>query len=42
MWELTDKLANGLLNRGIKKGDHVPFLISNRPAFIWSWFAYPK
>jgi crotonobetaine/carnitine-CoA ligase len=42
MWELTSRLATGFLNTGIKKGDHVAIVLSNRPEFIWSWFALAK
>lgn len=42
MWKITNMLANGFLKKGIKKGDHVSIILSNRPEFIWSWFALAK
>lgn len=42
MWKITNRLANGFLKKGIKKGDHVSIILSNRPEFIWSWFALSK
>lgn len=42
MWKITNSLANGLLKKGIKKGDHVAVILSNQPEFIWSWFALAK
>ncbi|MCS0671335.1 AMP-binding protein [Cytobacillus firmus] len=42
MWKITNRLANGFLKKGIKKGDHVSIILSNRPEFIWSWFALAK
>jgi carnitine-CoA ligase len=42
MWEITNRLANGFAKQGIKKGDHVSIILSNRPEFIWSWFALAK
>ncbi|MBT2689785.1 AMP-binding protein [Bacillus sp. ISL-47] len=42
MWKITNRLANGFLKSGIKKGDHVSIILSNRPEFIWSWFALAK
>lgn len=42
MWEITNRLANGFLKQGIGKGDHVAIILSNRPEFIWSWFALAK
>lgn len=42
MWEKTNRLAHGFANIGISKGDHVALIVSNRPEFIWSWFALSK
>jgi carnitine-CoA ligase len=42
MWQITNRLANGFIKQGIKKGDHVSLILSNRPEFIWSWFALAK
>ncbi|MEH7253167.1 AMP-binding protein [Neobacillus niacini] len=42
MDEHTNRLANGLLKLGIKKGDHITVIISNRPEFLWTIFAIGK
>jgi crotonobetaine/carnitine-CoA ligase len=42
MWELTSRLATGFLSLGIRRGDHIAIVLSNRPEFIWSWFALAK
>lgn len=38
----VNRLANGLLHLGIKKGDKVNVHLSNCPEFIFSWFALSK
>jgi len=40
--EHVNKLANELLDLGIKKGDKVNIHLSNCPEFIFSWFALSK
>jgi carnitine-CoA ligase len=36
--EMTSRYANGFLNLGIRKGDHVALLLGNYPEFFWaSW-----
>src|ERR1041385_3357218 len=36
---LTDRLASGLLQRGIKPGDRVALLFTNSPALVFCYFA---
>jgi crotonobetaine/carnitine-CoA ligase len=42
MWDITNRLAQALLDMGICKGDRVAIIMDNRPEFIWSWFALSK
>src|SRR5215471_5334318 len=39
---LVNTLANALLDLGIRKGDRVCLLMTNRPEFIVSWFALAR
>src|SRR6266700_2122116 len=39
---LVNAFANALLDLGIRKGDRVCLLMSNRPEFIVSWFALAR
>jgi acyl-coenzyme A synthetase/AMP-(fatty) acid ligase len=39
---ITNKLANGLLKTGIRKGDKICVMMTNRPEFLYSWFAINK
>ncbi|MDB5078493.1 MAG: 4-coumarate--CoA ligase family protein [Chloroflexi bacterium] len=39
---LTNSFANALLGLGIKQGDRVCILMTNRPEFIISWFAVAR
>lgn len=40
--EQANILARGFLDLGLKKGDHVAFLMPNHPDFITAWFALAK
>ncbi len=40
--EISNRIGNGLLSLGIKKGDRVTMLIPNRPEFIYAWFGLMK
>lgn len=42
MDELTDRLAAGLLDLGVKKGDRVGIFIPNTPQFVTAYFAILK
>jgi acyl-CoA synthetase (AMP-forming)/AMP-acid ligase II len=39
---LVNAFANALLNLGIRKGDRVCLLMTNRPEFLISWFALAR
>ena len=39
---LTNRVANGLADLGVTKGDFVGILLPNCPEFIFSWFALTK
>lgn len=39
---LTNSFANALLQLGIKQGDRVCILMTNRPEFVISWFAIAR
>jgi len=39
---LVNAFANALLDLGIRKGDRVCLLMTNRPEFIISWFALAR
>ena len=39
---LTNRVANGLTDLGVSKGDFVGILLPNCPEFIFSWFALTK
>lgn len=36
---ISQKIAKGLQDQGVKKGDKVALMMSNRPEFLFSWFA---
>jgi crotonobetaine/carnitine-CoA ligase len=38
-WETVNRVANGLLSLGVKKGDKVAILLPNRLEFPYSWLA---
>lgn len=40
--ERASILARGFLDLGLKKGDHVAFLMPNHPDFLSAWFALAK
>ncbi|RMG55750.1 MAG: long-chain fatty acid--CoA ligase [Acidobacteria bacterium] len=40
--DITDRLANGLTRLGIRKGDKVCLLLSNRPEFVYVFLGVPK
>jgi len=40
--EKSNRLANGLLKRGIKKGDHIAVWMNNRPEYLELFFAAAK
>lgn len=40
--EMANKLVNGLLDLGVKMGDHVALLLENGPECFISFFAIPK
>ncbi|MCL4558924.1 MAG: long-chain-fatty-acid--CoA ligase [Deltaproteobacteria bacterium] len=40
--DISNRIGNGLLSLGIKKGDRVTLLIPNRPEFIYAWFGLMK
>jgi long-chain acyl-CoA synthetase len=42
MSELTDRLAGGLAELGVKKGDRVGILLPNTPQFVMAYFAILK
>ena len=37
-----NRIANGLLHLGVKRGDKVCLLLFNSPEFLYSWFAANK
>src|SRR4030042_732151 len=37
-----NQAANGLLGMGVKKGDRVCLMLSNRPEFLYGWFGLAK
>jgi crotonobetaine/carnitine-CoA ligase len=37
-----NQMANALLELGVKKGDRVALLLSNRPEFLYAWFGLAK
>lgn len=40
--EITDQVAAGLIERGIKPGDHISIVIPNHPNFHFAWFGALK
>ncbi len=40
--DISNRIGNGLLSLGVKKGDRVTMLIPNRPEFIYAWFSLMK
>jgi crotonobetaine/carnitine-CoA ligase len=38
----VNQAANGFLEWGVKKGDRVVLLLSNRPEFLYAWFGLAK
>ncbi len=40
--DLSNRIGNGLLTLGIKKGDRVTVLVPNRPEFVYTWFGLMK
>ncbi len=42
MDEVSNRVGNGFLSLGVKKGDRVTLLIPNRPEFIYAWFGLMK
>jgi len=40
--ELSNRIANGILDLGIQMGDHVALLLENGPEIFISYFAIPK
>jgi carnitine-CoA ligase len=36
--ENSARVANGLRDLGVRRGDHVALLLPNLPEFLWSWF----
>ncbi len=40
--DISNRIGNGLLSLGIRKGDRVTLLIPNRPEFIYAWFGLMK
>ena len=40
--EKVNKVANGLIRMGIKKGDKVALIMENCPEYIYTWFALSK
>ena len=42
MNEITDRLAAGLADLGVKKGDRVGIFMPNTPQFVMAYFAILK
>lgn len=42
MNQLVNKVANGLLQLGVKKGEKVGIMLPNCPEFVYSWFGSNK
>jgi len=40
--DISNRIGNGLLSLGIKKGDRVTLLIPNKPEFVYAWFGLMK
>jgi len=40
--ERTNRVANGLVKMGVKKGDKVAIAMENCPELIYTWFALSK
>lgn len=40
--EISNRLANGLAAAGIRKGQHVAFMMDNKPEVLWLFFAVAK
>lgn len=40
--QISNKIGNGLVSLGVKKGDKAAMLIPNRPEFIYAWFGLMK
>lgn len=40
--EISNRLANGLAAAGIRKGQHVAFMMDNKPEILWLFFAVAK
>lgn len=40
--EVSNRVANAMLDFGIKKGDHVAIMLPNRPEYICAWFGINK
>lgn len=40
--ELSNRLAHGLAAAGVRKGQHVAFLMDNKPEILWLFFAVAK
>ncbi len=40
--EKINQAANGFLSAGVKKGDRVALMLSNRPEFLYAWFGLAK
>ena len=38
----VNQAANGFMELGVKKGDRVVLLLSNRPEFLYAWFGLAK
>ncbi|MBI2736335.1 MAG: ATP-dependent acyl-CoA ligase [Rhodospirillales bacterium] len=39
---ISNRLANGLAAAGIRKGQHVAFMMDNKPELLWLYFAVTK
>ena len=39
---LSNRIANGLLTAGVKRGDHVALLLDNCPEIAWYYFGIGK
>lgn len=42
MNEITNRIANGFIRMGVKKGDKVAIMMENCPEYIYTWFALSK
>lgn len=40
--ERSERVANGLKDLGIRKGDHVALMMGNRPNWVWAWLGMAK